>query len=49
MQSDMSLMKHKNNRGPSTVPCGTPDATLMDLEDCPSQTTYDYVIDYTVT
>ena len=26
---DMSLMHARNRRGPSTVPCGTPDVTVL--------------------
>ena len=28
----MSLIWHKKRRGPSTVPCGTPDRTLSSRE-----------------
>ena len=32
---EMSLMYSKNIRGPSTVPCGTPDVTITEGEDSP--------------
>ena len=32
-----SLMKVKNNKGPSTVPWGTPEVTSVQAEDSPRQ------------
>ena len=34
-----SLMNTRNNRGPSTVPCGTPDVTLAGVDIWPTITT----------
>ena len=34
-----SLIKARNNSGPSTVPCGTPESTCTQSEDSPSTTT----------
>jgi hypothetical protein len=36
--SPMSLIYSKNINGPNTVPCGTPDLTLTDLDSSPSTT-----------
>ncbi|KAH3782170.1 hypothetical protein DPMN_160082 [Dreissena polymorpha] len=35
----MSFMNKRNNVGPKTVPCGTPEVALDRLEDSPSMTT----------
>ena len=35
----MSLMKIKDNNGPKTVPCGTPDVTKTSTDLTPSRTT----------
>lgn len=35
----MSLMKIKNNNGPKTIPCGTPDVTKTSTDLTPSRTT----------
>ena len=32
-------MKHRNNRGPKTVPWGTPESTCMESDDAPSRIT----------
>ena len=32
---EMSLMYSKNIKGPSTVPYGTPDVTITEVEDSP--------------
>ena len=39
MESDISFMKVRNSKGPSTVPCGTPDKTSDQSEASPSTTT----------
>ena len=36
----MSLIYNKNIRGPSTVPCGTPDVTVTGVEDLPLRSTH---------
>ena len=33
-------MWHKNSKGPSTVPCGTPESTVVASEEVPSITSY---------
>ena len=38
--SSMSLMKIRNNNGPSTLPCGTPDNTSIQVENSPFRTTH---------
>ena len=35
----MSLIYRRNIRGPSTVPCGTPDETVTEVEDSPLSST----------
>ena len=35
-----SLICKRNNIGPKTVPCGTPESTSTGLEDIPSTTTH---------
>ena len=34
-----SFMWHKNSKRPSTVPCGTPESTVVASEEVPSITT----------
>ena len=36
----MSFMYRMNIKGPSTVPCGTPDLTAVSSDDSPSTTTH---------
>ena len=36
----ISLMKRRKSRGPSTVPCGTPESTLSSFENTPSTMTF---------
>ena len=38
--SPMSLIYNKNINGYNTVPCGTPDLTLTDLDSSPSTKTF---------
>ena len=38
MDSGMSLMKTKKSKGPSTVPCGTPDVIWAASDVVPSST-----------
>ena len=33
-------MCSRNSKGPRTVPCGTPESTLVEVEDIPSTTTH---------
>ncbi len=40
----MSLIYSRNNNGPRTVPCGTPDVTGTGLEDVPSTRSDLYVV-----
>ena len=34
------FMYSRNSKGPRTVPCGTPESTLVEVEDIPSTTTH---------
>ena len=42
MNSGRSLMKTKKSKGPSTVPCGTPNVTWAVSDVAPSSTTSCY-------